>query len=352
MLLERRDTARYKVDPPSALTLDSIVNGTVTNASETGLGVVVPHKPALNSIVRVSVRLPDNGGSCEIRAQVMWSTSSGHIGLKLLQPASFRPHFEAWRAFTTQQVGLDGEAAQPQTNNDDSAAQLSSFDEVELLALRSAILADGETRKPLPLSRMAIAAAVIGCSLFGGSLWLWHARSVQGDTKVQASEQPPAEVAPAVMSVPANSELQAPHMAPGLSADAAGIQSTPQVARSDELTKPAAAPSQTEHHPAPSHTQIIVKLNRPARVNPKLLHNPERIYFDLSPGTRPELAQRSALTRHDRLVSRIRIGRAGNGYTRVVLDLRRPCHYRSEVSSTPPYKLTINIRAEKGRGTT
>src|SRR6266581_1145031 len=112
MLLERRTTPRYMVDS-APITLDSVVEGTVVNASETGLAIETPYKPVLNSIVRIKIQLPDNESPCDTRAQVARAASSGQIGLKLLKPESFRSHFETWRTFMTQEVDLKSAGYEP-----------------------------------------------------------------------------------------------------------------------------------------------------------------------------------------------------------------------------------------------
>lgn len=363
MLLERRTTPRYGVDDPAPITLDSVVEGTVVNASEMGLAIATPYKPLLNSIVRISVHLPDNDSPCDTRAQVVRSGSSGQIGLKLLKPESFRAHFETWRRFSTAKVGTACAAAQPQADavvatacgaarpQADTAMDAAPEPSLDLEELRAAIQQDVEHSNFPIFSRTGIVAGVIACALLAATMWLWYGRTHKADANAQASSSPSGDPAPAAIPAPVNLTQSTSEPAPRPStSDAAPVPSTLEVSRSGESTKPAVAPKRTEHQGA-SHAQVVVDLNRFAHVNPKLLHNPDRIYFDLSPGTRPKVSKSSALRAGNRLVRRIRIGPGENGHTRVVLDLRRPCQYQAKVSSTPPYKLIINIRAEQGRGT-
>lgn len=349
MLLERRTTPRYGVDHPAPITLDSVVEGTVVNASETGLAIATPYKPVLNSVVRISVQLPDNASPCDTRAQVVRSASSCQIGLKLLKPESFRKHFETWRRFSTQQKdGTPCTAAQPRA---DTAIEAVAEPSLDLEGLRAAILQDAEQSNLPIFSRTAIIAGVIACVLLAATMWLWYGRTHKADASVQASGSPSAEPAPAVMRAPVDLTQRTSESAPGPStADATSHPSTLEVARSDESTKSAVVPKRTEHQ-GTSHAQIVVNLDRFSRVKPKLLHKPDRIYLDLSPGTRPKVSTSSVSRAGNRLVRRIRIGHAENGRARVVLDLRRPCEYQAKVSSTAPYKLIINIRADRGRGT-
>jgi hypothetical protein len=364
MLLERRTTPRYGVDNPAPITLDSVVEGTVVNASETGLAIATPYKPVLNSVVRISVQLPDNASPCDFRAQVVRSaSSSSQIGLKLLKPESFRTHFETWRRFSTQKDGTACTAAQPQADTvaatsgkaarpqADTAIGAVAEPFLDLEGLRAAILQDAEPSNLPIFSRTVIIAGVIACVLLAGTMWLWYGRTHKADANVQASGPPSAEPAPVAIPAPVDLTQRTSEPAPRPStADAATLPSTLEVARSDESTKSVVAPKRTEHQ-GTSHAQIVVNLNRFSRVNPKLLHKPDRIYFDLSPGTRPKVGKSSVSRAGNRLVRRIRIGHAENGHARVVLDLRRPCEYQAKVSSTPPYKLIINIRADRGRGT-
>jgi hypothetical protein len=358
MLLERRRAPRYVVEDPAPMTLDSVVEGTAVNVSEVGLAIVTPYKPVLNSVVRLSVHLPDNDSPYDARAQVARAASSGQIGLKLLKPESFRTHFDTWRRFSTQKIGTVCSAAQPQPKTEatgcgvaqprvDTAMDVVGERVLDLEGLRAAILQDSEPSHLPIFSRTGVLAGVIACTLLVGTMWIWHSGTHKSAANEQASSAPPVEVTP--VATPAPTELtqssldSAPRQA---MADAAAVPSTLGVSRSGESKKSAVVPKRDEHRGA-AHAQIIVTLNRFTRVNPQLLHNPERIYFDLSPGTRPNKG--STLGNDNRLVRRIRIGHAENGHTRVVLDLRRPCRYQAKISPTSPYKLIINISAERVR---
>jgi PilZ domain-containing protein/AMIN domain-containing protein len=362
MLLETRTTPRYVIEDPALVTLDSVVQGTVVNVSEVGFAIATPYKPVLNSIMRVSVHLPDNDSPCDARAQVVWAASSGQIGLKLLKPESFRTHFETWRRFSTQKIGTACSTAQPQPDTEaticgtaqpqpDTAMDAVGERLLDLEGLQTAILQDAESTHLPIFSRTGILAGVIGCALLAGTMWLWYGRTHKSDANTQASSSPPAEVASVATPAPTDLTQNASEPAPAHStADAAAVPSTAEVSRSGESKKSEAVPIRNEHRGA-SHAQIIIDLNRFTQVNPKLLHNPDRIYFDLIPGTRPKLSKGSTLGSGNRLVRRIRIGHAENGHTRVVLDLLRPCHYQAKISPTLPYKLIINIREERVRGT-
>jgi AMIN domain-containing protein len=166
---------------------------------------------------------------------------------------------------------------------------------------------------------------------------------------VQTSGSLSAEPAPAAVSAPESVTRSTSDQIPGaLSADAPAVPTRLEI-RPAQSVKSAVAQKRTEHHGA-SHEQIVVNLNRFAHVNPKLLHHPDRIYFDLSPGIRPKLLQTADLRSESRLVQQIRIGHGKGGMTRVVLELRRPCQYLAKVSPTPPYQLIINVRAGRARG--
>lgn len=363
MLFERRTMPRYGVNDPAPVTLDSVVEGMVGDASETGLAIATPYKPVLNSVVRISVHLPGNDRPCDTRAQVVRSASSGQIGLKLLKPESFLTHFENWRISSTEKVGTGYAAAQPYADSvvaaacgaarpqADAAMDAVAEPSQKLEELRAAILQDAE-RSNLPIySRTAVIAGVIACAIAAGTMWLWYSRTHKAEANVQASGSPSADSVPAAIPAPVSPTQSTLESAPRPSAaDVAALRSTVGVAQSDESTKLAVAPRRTEPQGA-SHAQIVVNLNRFTQVTPKLLHNPDRIYLDLSPGTRPKISKSSALRAGNPLVRRIRIGHAENGHTRLVLDLRRPCRYHANVSSRPPYRLTINIRADRGRGT-
>lgn len=240
-------------------------------------------------------------------------------------------------------------AAQPQA---DTVVEAIAEPSVALEELRAAILEDEEASDLPIFSRTGIFAGVIAVAVFAGAMWLWSGRTHKSEANVQASGSPsaeaPAEI-PSPLNLPQNTSELASHPS---AADASTLPSTLDVARRDDTTRPAVVRKPPESQRA-SRAQIVVGLNRFTRVNPKLLHNPDRIYFDLGPGTSPKLSKSSiGRATGSTLVRRIRIGHADDGHTRVVLDLERPCKYQAKVSRTPPYKLIINIRrAERGRRT-
>ncbi len=340
MLLERRQAPRYMVDQPVSVMLDNILEASLINASETGVTLATPYRPILNSVLPITLQLPDNQTPCHARAQVVWSGLSGQIGLKLLKPEHFRDHFETWRAFTAQQAGAPYGTPEPETDQQTADEKLDAVEEsngsADVDELR-AILAEAEAGENAFLHKhLGMIAALVAFALFGIGVWIWHARADHRSAEVKASAAPPTEtvpVAPAVASpaLPAQETARAPEV------KIPAPQAPPRVS-----ARPSIASARPQHG-AQRHAQIVMKLNRFARVHPKLLRNPDRIYFDLGPGTHGEISQASLLRANDRLVSRIRIGRAQAGYTRVVLDLRQRCQYQAKVSSTPPYRLIINL---------
>jgi PilZ domain/AMIN domain len=355
MLLERRSTPRYTVEGHHPVTLDSVVEGTVLNVSEVGLAIATPYKPVLNSIVRVSFHLPDNDSPCTARAQVVRAASSGQIGLKLLKPESFHTHFETWRRFSTEENIAICLAPEPQADTDIDAVAEPSPDRVgspglDLEQLRAAILRDAEPSNLLIFSWKGILAGVIACTLLAGTVWVWYGRTHQSDANVKTSSSRDAELTPVAMSTPTVTQSPLEAASRQSTTEVSPVSNTLENSQSGESNKPVVVPKHNDHRGV-SHEQIVVNLNRFTPVKAKLLHNPDRIYFDLSPGTRPKLSERFTLGSGSRLVRRVRIGHAEDGHTRVVLDLRQQCDYQANISRMPPYKLIINIRAERNRGT-
>lgn len=346
MLLERRQAPRYVVDQPASVILDNVVETMIINASETGVTLATPYKPILNSVIPITIHLPDNQSPCHARAQVVWSAASGQIGLKLLKPESFRAHFETWRTFTTQQVsvacGVSGSQSDQQPE-DEMFGELEepNVDAAGRIDALRALLADTEASEvSFFRNHLGTMAALIAFALFGAGIWVWHARGDHGPDN--ASTAASAEAAPGAASTATDPALPAQEIVPSaLPPDRATIPSAQEVPRVS--TRPSVAAARPQRRARP-HAQIVMALNRFVPVHPKLLRNPDRIYFDVRPGTHGEISQASLLKANDRLVSRIRIGHAQSGYTRVVLDLRQRCQYQAKVSSTAPYKLIINLR--------
>jgi N-acetylmuramoyl-L-alanine amidase/putative methionine-R-sulfoxide reductase with GAF domain len=105
------------------------------------------------------------------------------------------------------------------------------------------------------------------------------------------------------------------------------------------------------HSTKKDFTTVVVDLDRPVTVRPASLHNPERLYFDLL-DTRisEELTAPSKLKRFDisnTVVSRVRLAQREPTITRLVLDLNCACTYSFVVSQMPPYRLVIDIDAQK-----
>jgi AMIN domain/PilZ domain len=352
MLLERRYTPRFEVNPPSLITFDSGFTGKIINASETGLAVAAECAPALNLVVRASVQLPGDDRTTTVRAQTVWATSTGHLGLKLLQPGSFRSQFEAWQNLARSPYTGSDSAWQ----TDDGVTPSSPAAESASLAeLRTALLMDEEPRK-YPWSRIApIIGAAIACTLLGGCLWLWRARIDQSPAGMaaQAPNVPPVS-APLSAGLPsANADIRIPEpvanaadpvvstSSPGATAPPAEIQSLPEP---HPHAKSRASAIVVQSHSAAESTEVVVKLSRLARLHPKMLRNPDRIYFDLSASTRAELPRGPALPLNTGLVRRIRVGHRAKGQTRLVLDLAEPCKYTYELSQTVPPNLKIKLR--------
>ncbi len=355
MLLERRATPRYAVDHAAPITVDSVVNGMIVNASESGLAIETRYKPVLNSVVRISTNLPGNDSPCETHAQVVWSSwSLGQMGLKILKPGSFRRHFETWCSFSNE-ANTAPVAAPPQADMEiDLIAETSSNDtavepSLDLEALKAAIREDARASRVPLLSWAPVIAGVMGCAVLGGAIWLWYSRSREVGTNLQASLiAGAATVNPSPQNLTQTTSQVA---SPPTAADTTTLPSTSTIAERDKSPKSAIIPQPPESRRA-SRAQIVVTLSRFTRLNPKLLHNPERIYFDLNSDTSPKLSKSSVNNATEsRLVRRIRIGHTENGHTRLVVDLQRPCEYQTKLSASPPYKLIINIRAQKRKRT-
>jgi hypothetical protein len=368
-----------------------MVQATVLNLSESGLAIATPYKPVLNSIVHMRIDLPGNDTPYETRAQVIRWSFSGQIGLKLLKPESFQTHFDNWRKFSTQQVSSNCytnevpsdpsvAAVVPEAdgvlNNsciyqstdvvDPGEAIVSSssaavgteridmgLDEpLDMDALRAILQEDEATDRPL-LSRTGLVALGVGCVLLAASVWAWYGRTHRAVVEAhvaaaQTSDTPTTESPSSTNSAAATPAQSTAELAGPSHLDTAKGGSLPNVPQTRAPESPVS--SRQVQHQGDSRAQLVVTLNRFTRVNAKRLHNPDRIYFDLSPGIHPKISKGLESRAGNHLVRRIRIGRAKDGHTRVVLDLLRPCEYHASVSSAPPYRLTINIRAGRGKG--
>ncbi len=344
-LLERRETPRYEANPPGRITIDAVVDGTIMNASETGLAIATPYRPVLNSIVPIRIQLP-NLPPCDARAQVIWSGNSG-IGVKLLEPARFRAYFENWRAFTTEVgsecdevVGASEEV--PNTEAEDNTDWL-----------RAALEDNPDQDSAAGLRTFVVAAAVTGALLAVVAVWAWHTHRPPTTLLAAADNEAaaPATVAdneaiapttvlapPAVMPTTAQPTTRS---APAVPSAAAHPQAR------EGRTETIAHRHENQPTRRPRAVEIVVTVNRFDRVSPKVLRDPDRIYFDLSPGTNLRLPSRSYSG--NTLLRRMRVGRARDGRTRVVLDLYRSCEYEVKVSRTRPHQLTIRLWAGHGR---
>ncbi len=99
---------------------------------------------------------------------------------------------------------------------------------------------------------------------------------------------------------------------------------------------------------------VSIALGPTALVGTDKAHNPERIYFDLRDSHRPEApvegfrAMKAART-DGTLVGRVRVAEWESGAIRIVLDLKRPCEYKYEITSGPSPRLVVRLEPRTTR---
>jgi N-acetylmuramoyl-L-alanine amidase/putative methionine-R-sulfoxide reductase with GAF domain len=110
-----------------------------------------------------------------------------------------------------------------------------------------------------------------------------------------------------------------------------------------------------QHESRPDLTKVAIELGGAAKVSADHLDNPERIYFDFA-DTRVgaefmDAMHMKAIAIGDRLVNRVRVAQRSEDVTRVVLDLNRSCEFTYAMSPSPPFQLTVQLRAAAGKAT-
>ena len=95
-------------------------------------------------------------------------------------------------------------------------------------------------------------------------------------------------------------------------------------------------------------TVVDIELPSAVLVRAGQIKNPQRIYFDLRDSQRPEgstegLKAKKAVRTDGKLVSGIRVSEFESGAIRAVLDLKRPCEYKYNLSSEPSPRLTVTV---------
>lgn len=90
-----------------------------------------------------------------------------------------------------------------------------------------------------------------------------------------------------------------------------------------------------EQHPEGALTRVVIVLDRMGPFRSAMLHNPDRVYFDLEgarPAPKPQALTAGAA---DTLVSKIVVAEHAPNITRVVIHLRAPVSYRVTESQAP-----------------
>jgi AMIN domain len=154
-----------------------------------------------------------------------------------------------------------------------------------------------------------------------------------------------------------------------------GAPSEPRTADSSNSLVPTAAARESEietvslglpsvpalrHSYRADYTEIAIELRAAVLLRAAQLHNPERVYFDLSDGGRAQkpkgrLQSRREVQVSDDRVSGVRVVRWQSGSVRVVVDLKRPCKYSYRLTSDAPSRLILGLwtqppGAAAGRG--
>jgi hypothetical protein len=107
----------------------------------------------------------------------------------------------------------------------------------------------------------------------------------------------------------------------------------------------------------PAFTAVELELDRPVVVRANALHDPERVYFDLSDTSiaatlNPPGAGTFKLLLGEGLVQGIRIAKKPESSIRVALDLSQSCRYGFIMSQSPPYRLVIEVEPQLPAETT
>ena len=186
------------------------------------------------------------------------------------------------------------------------------------------------------------AAAVAAILVFGGIQAAKRFRTLRWPMSVSAPvrPQPPRTEASAPSTAPSAGPPGKAPSAPAATPVASGV---PQPGLPATATLRAVHPASQ-----PDSTEIKLDLDRPVEIHAAALHDPERVFFDLSnTAIAAHLGSASDVTTvefSDPRVQRIRIGPRGDA-TRVVFDLSCPCGYSYKMAQHPPYELVVTVQA-------
>jgi protein involved in polysaccharide export with SLBB domain len=104
--------------------------------------------------------------------------------------------------------------------------------------------------------------------------------------------------------------------------------------------------TEVRHWSLPDLTRVVVTLGVEAKVTPKRLSNPDRVYFDI-PDTAPHPSLKSkTIPVGDERVRQIRVGQTQAGLTRVVLDLAGDADYHVS-TLTNPHRLVMELKLRR-----
>ncbi len=108
--------------------------------------------------------------------------------------------------------------------------------------------------------------------------------------------------------------------------------------------------SAIHHSDQPDFTEIAIELRAADLLRAAQLHNPERVYFDLSEKGRRHspkgrLKSRRDVALKDPRVAGVRVVRWESGAVRIVVDLKRACEYSYRLSSEPSPRIILELRS-------
>ena len=95
-------------------------------------------------------------------------------------------------------------------------------------------------------------------------------------------------------------------------------------------------------------TIVDIELGSAVLIRTEQIDNPQRIYFDFrdsqrTQGSMEALKARKAVRSDGTLIAGIRVSEFESGAIRAVLDLKRPCQYKYNLSSEPSPRLTVTV---------
>jgi hypothetical protein len=99
----------------------------------------------------------------------------------------------------------------------------------------------------------------------------------------------------------------------------------------------------------PDSANVDIELGHAVLVGTDKAHDPERIYFDLRDSQRADdpvdgFRAMKAVRTNGTLVGRVRVSERGSGTIRIVLDVKRPCDYKYEITSGPSPRLVVRLQ--------